>query len=111
GQGRACVKANIRRAGHQRGVLEAWILLRIIDLEEALAFDGMGPEGNLPWGLADVQAEPALEPLALSIYQRNQGDGRTANLRCLVGEIVASVLVGAVKTVVAQQRCEPLQLV
>src|SRR5690606_27907957 len=94
GQRHGGVEAYVRIVCDQRVVLEAKVLLRIADLEEALAIDGMGAEGNFAWGLVDLQPQAALEPLTMVVDQRDQCDGRIADMCRQMSEIVESGVVG-----------------
>ncbi len=106
GQRRAGIEADMRIAEHQRVVAKTRVLQRIRYLEDLVAGDGVGAEGDLPRGLADVEADPALEPLTAVVDQRDQRDGRVAHLRGKRGEVIEGAVLGGVEDFVAQQRCQ-----
>ncbi len=110
GQRRPGIEADVRVAGDQRVITKPRIPLCILDFEEALAFDGIGAERQLSWGFADIEAEAALEPLAMVVDQRDQRDGGAADIGSQLGEIVEGRLVRRVENLVAQQRGESGQL-
>ncbi len=106
GQRRAGIEADMRIAEHQRVVAKTRVLQRIRYLEDLVAGDGEGAEGDLPRGLADVEADPALEPLAAVVDQRDQRDRRVAHLRGKRCEVIEGAVFGGVEDFVAQQRCQ-----
>jgi len=93
----------VRIALHQRVVAKARILQRVGYLEDLLAGDGVGAEGNVTRGFADVQADPALEPLAAVIDQRDQCNRGVAHLRGQRGEVVEGAFFGRIEDFVTQQ--------
>ena len=68
------VKANIRRTGNQRIVMEAQIFQRIGDQHQLVLQNRMAAERDIAGRLADIQAHTGLEPLAIRVDQRDQGD-------------------------------------
>ena len=64
----AGVETDMWRAGDQRVVAKARVILRVGHLKDLRAEDGMGTERLFARGFAGVQADPALEPLALIVY-------------------------------------------
>ncbi len=110
GQRGARIETDVGLASDQRVVRETRIAGGVGYLENAFAFDGVGAEGNLPWCFADVQAEPALEPLAMLVDQRNQRDGGAAEACRQLRDVIEGGFVGGVEDFVAQQRGQARQL-
>ena len=105
------VKADSGWAGHHRIVLEPVVFARIWNQKEPVLHDGMGAEGDFTGGFGRRHADPGFEPLAVFVHQRNERDGRLANMRRQVGEIVKHFLGNRVEHVVLPQDFEASGLV
>ncbi|MNK80038.1 hypothetical protein D3C87_997360 [compost metagenome] len=66
------VEANVRRACHQRVVMEAHILAGVRHQQQAVVKNRMAAERDIPRCLADIQAHARLEPLPIGVDQRHQ---------------------------------------
>jgi hypothetical protein len=70
---RAGVEANVRRACHQWTVGETQVVGGVFDDQHSRGIeDRVGTEGQVAMGLAHIQANAGLEPLAFAIHQRHQ---------------------------------------
>nr|GEX61901.1 hypothetical protein [Tanacetum cinerariifolium] len=93
--GRAGIEANIGRPQHQSAGRKAWVEGRIFDHQDIRGLQNrMAAKSQVTMSFLHAQAYAGLEPLALSIHQRNQRNGGitqgggecdTAQIRCLAG--------------------------
>ena len=107
----AGIEADIGRPSDQRVAAKTWIFEGVGHLEDILLVNGVGAEGQFARGFLRLQADPALEPLAVGIDQRNQSNGCATQVRGELGEVVEFFLCGGVEHVVAQERGQALGLV
>ena len=105
---RAGVETDVRFAGDERVVLEAWILARILDHEHLVGrVDGLGAERDVAGCFLGRQPDACLEPLAVRVHQRDQGDRHPADLRGEHDQVVELVLRERVENLQAFQGGEP----
>ena len=72
----AGVEADVGRAGDERVVVEALVEQGVLHDEDLAGLhDGVAAERRFAVGLADVQADARLEPLAPGVDQAHQHDG------------------------------------
>jgi len=91
-------------------VREADVGARVVDLEDIVAADGVGAEGEGPRGLRGVQALPRLEPLAVLIDQAHEGDGDVEQPLRHPGDPVEALLGRSVEQAGCPQRTKPAHL-
>ncbi|RMS13743.1 hypothetical protein ALP75_205517 [Pseudomonas syringae pv. actinidiae] len=95
---RACIEPDVRRAEHQRALLEARVSGGIFHHQHIGRLqDGVRTECQVAVGFSDVKADAGLEPLALPVNQRNQGDRRIAQRGGEQHDIVEVLLGSAVQ--------------
>ena len=111
GEERPCVEADAGFPGHQRIIAKAFVLQGIGDFEQPRPLDGVLAKGNVPGRLSDLETHLALEPLPPLIQQRDQRDGRLANLRGELREIIKIHLLRRVQHGIAFERGETARLV
>ena len=110
-QRRAGIEADVRGGGDQRIVAKTCVIQGVAHFQQGIGMHGVGAEGQLARGLLGIQADPALEPLALGIDQRDQGNGRVADLRSQCGDVIEHRLGRGVEQFQGVQGCQALLFV
>lgn len=110
-QRRACVKADVRIAGHQRIASKARVGGGIGHDHYAVLIDRVPAERDASAGLARRQTMARLEPLAVGIDQADQRSGRREAVGGQLYDHVELVVARCAQNVEAMQRGEPLWLV
>ena len=110
--GRARVEANVRVAAHQRVVGEANVRAGVGHHEHVAHVEyAVAAEGVVARGLARLQSDLGFEPLPVRVDERDERDGRLADLRREEGEVVERLLGGRVEYAVGEQGGHALVLV
>ena len=110
-QRHADIGAQVRRLGDERVVCETRVLRRIGHDQRLVAHDRVGAEGHVARGLADLQADPRIEPLAVGIDQAQQRDREAADRRRTAHQAVDDGVAGGVEHAQRVQRTQTSGLV
>ncbi len=101
---RAGVETQARPARDQRVGAEALVLRGVRHEADAVLQDGVCAEGDPAGRLRELQAAARLEPLAVLVDERDQGDRHTEDVGRQPGDAVEGGLGGRVEDVEVAQR-------
>ena len=73
--GGAGVEADFGMVADDGILAKANVSFSVSDDHHSVVKDGVGAEGEVAWGLSDIGAEGALEPLAAAIEEGDEGEG------------------------------------
>ena len=106
------VEADVGCPEDEGVVGEAIVVCSVLDDEQRAAVgDRMTAEGDLPGGLARVEADPRLEPLTITIDERYQRDGHVEDARGEPDDAIETILDGGVEDAECLECAEALVLV
>jgi hypothetical protein len=68
-------------------------------------------EGDVPRCLCNSDPHLTLEPLPMSVHERDERDGRAADVRRQGGQVIEFLFRGGIEDLIAFQRGQPLALI
>src|SRR6516225_515269 len=69
------------RFAHDQGIFpKPWILQSVLNDKQIVLLDRVRTDRNLPWGLLNLYANLALEPLPVFVHQRKHGHRRSTHV-------------------------------
>ena len=109
GQHRTHIEAEAGLADDQGVANEPGVGAGVLDDHDRTGrlFDSVSAEGPRARGLVDVDAAPRLEPLAVLVDQRHQGDRRVEQVARQPGQAVERFFRRGVEDTVVRQRSQP----
>ena len=109
---RASIETNVGRAQDERALLEARVEMGVRHYHHGIGRqNGMGAERQVAVGLGNVEPYTGLEPLTFAVHQRHQANGRCAQLRCQLDDIVETRLRRTVQHTQMLERSQTFGLV
>jgi len=106
----AGVKADLRLRNNHRVLSEPGIQQRISDDEQVGLQNGMGAKGDVTRGFRHRRTHLRLEPLPLLVNEGNHRDGRFADARRELGQVIENRLRQRVQQVILPQDFKPFSL-
>lgn len=108
GQWSACVETDMRRTRYQGVASKTWIKACIGNLENGVIENGVPAKGNVPSGLTGIQSLTRLEPLAIGVDQRHQGDGDAEHVSGQSGQSIEPIFGRCIQNRLRAQRPQAL---